>query len=752
PEAQVTSIVARAEGNAFFTEELVAATDLGDRALPTDLADLLLVRLDQFDDSTRLVVRAAAVAGRRVPHALLARVVGIAGGDIDRAVRDAVEANVLVPIGAEGYGFRHALLAEAVYHDLLPGERVRLHAAYADALKSSDLAATAAELARHARLAHDLPTATTASIQAGDAAMSLAGPDEAAAHYEMALEMLSDRALAQAQDIDVVRLAVKASEAALAAGHVFRGLALVQEQLRALPPDAPSIDRARLLVAIANAAVLSDSAVDLLEITTEALELLPESDDSPLRAKALNVHARAHIDRNRDEDAARWAKEALNAASAIGRPDLLAEAQTTMARARERAGDPDASRLSLERTVEEARAAGSSAAELRGLFSLGGLHYEHGRLAEALSVFETACRRAAETWRPWAPYGVDARVMAAIVSYVSGDWDTAAAIVDVTGESPPPMSEAVLGAVSMVVAAGRGDLRGLDLLGELRPWWPREGLTAIHSAGAAIDLYGDSGDLEAAIAVYDDLVATLLELWRNPAFQARIRMSALVLGHLCGAASRSGTNERAALLERAERFVGDARLSAEEGTVRGSQRGPEGEAWLARVAAEHLRLRWLCGVDVPSEDELIGAWQTVVARFEEFGHVFETARSQTRLAAVLRAVGRPAESAELVHKARSTAERLRAQPLLAELRILAGPGHVAEAVAVTRHGEGLTAREAEVLLLVAQGMSNREIATQLYISAKTVSVHVSNILAKLGASGRTEAAAIARRRGLLGSG
>jgi DNA-binding NarL/FixJ family response regulator len=54
-----------------------------------------------------------------------------------------------------------------------------------------------------------------------------------------------------------------------------------------------------------------------------------------------------------------------------------------------------------------------------------------------------------------------------------------------------------------------------------------------------------------------------------------------------------------------------------------------------------------------------------------------------------------------------------------------------------------------VLELVAEGLSNGEVASRLFISTKTVSVHVSNILAKLDAASRTEAAAVARRRGLI---
>jgi len=128
--------------------------------------------------------------------------------------------------------------------------------------------------------------------------------------------------------------------------------------------------------------------------------------------------------------------------------------------------------------------------------------------------------------------------------------------------------------------------------------------------------------------------------------------------------------------------------------------------------------------------------------------VFEVARSQARLAAVLRAVGRADDARAVSDPARETARRLNAAPLLTELRSF-GPARSGRRLAALERDESLTPREQEILALVAQGRTNREIANQLYISAKTVSVHISNILSKLGAGGRTEAVALARRRGLL---
>ncbi|MDP9240410.1 MAG: AAA family ATPase, partial [Actinomycetota bacterium] len=575
-EADIRQIIERAEGNAFFTEELVAAAELGGCALPTDLADLLLLRLDQLDESTRLAVRAASVAGRRVSHDLLSRVVGIDGDTLERVLRAAVEHNALVAVGADGYAFRHALLAEAVYDDLLPGERVRLHAAYAKALAAGDLDGTAAELARHARLAHDIPTAITASIQAGDEAMAVAGPDEAARHYETALALLADGDnLLASGPVDVVALAIKASDAATAAGHPFRAVALVREALDGLAPDAPAEQRARLLHARATVEMISDSTVDLLALTTEALQLTPSTPPTPLRAQILSVHARANLDRFRDDDAVRWATEALQLARQLDLPDVIADAATTLARLQERSGDPESSQRALVQTIAEARAAGEVAAELRGLFNLGGLHYELGRLDEALAAYQSAADRARAAGRPWAPYGIDARALAGVVAYVAGDWAAADRIIDVTGESPPDMAEAVLAAVGLAVAAGRGEHQALDLLPHLRPWWDRDGLIAIFTAGATIDLHGDRGDLAAATAVYADVVACVNRIWQVTAFEAQIRLAALLLGQLCAEAARSGGEERADLARRGEELVAALAAVVERRKARSRRRGPE---------------------------------------------------------------------------------------------------------------------------------------------------------------------------------
>ncbi len=749
-ESDVHTVVERAEGNALFTEELVAATSLGDGAMPPDLAGLLLVRLDQLDDTARHVVRVASAAGRSVSHQALAAVAELDAAALEQGVRSAVERNVLVPAGPDSYSFRHAMLGEAVYDDLLPGERVRMHAAYVQVLCGQETPGTAADLARHARAAHDDATALRASIAAGDEAAAVGGPDEALGHYRLALELVageSDDGRSARDAVDVIDLTVKASNIAIAAGRLDKAVALVQDRLEQTTPDASPVGRGTLLLALASAAVISDSRVDALAMTHEGLDLVPAEPPTALRCRLVNVHAEALADRHRDEDANRWARDALALAHELGLPDQVHAATATLARIKDRGGDPEASRAAYEQIIDDAHSSGDPA-ELRGLHHLGGFHLERGELGEALAVFRRGAERAEQTGRPWAPYGFDARVLAALVAFQCGDWEGALELADVAGESPPPLAEAMLGAVTLTVLAERGDEAAQALLPHIRPWWARDGMIAVVAAGAAIDLLGDAGDLTAAVAAHDEAVLCVSGLWQMVDFQARTRLSGLLVGQLAAHAPQVGPAERTALVREGDELADAGRRAADRvGALGRRPHGPETEAWLARLDAEHLRLRWLSGIDTPPEDELLAAWQRSVAAFEHYPHMFELARSRTRLAAVLRSVGDQAAAREQADAARATAHQLGAQPLLAELRAL-GVAALRRDPA-TRVDEALTPREREILALVAEGRSNREIADRLYISAKTVSVHVSNILAKLAVGGRTEAAAVARRRGLL---
>ena len=258
--------------------------------MPDDLADLLLVRLDRLSDEARQVVRIASVAGRKVTHSLLEAAAGLPATDLDAGIRQAVEMNVLVA-GSKTYSFRHALLGEAVYDDLLPGERVRLHGQYVAALAAGDGRGTAAEMARHARRAMDFDRAATAGIEAGDEAVSVGGPDEAARHYEHALELLEDADRAERLDIDVTKVVVKAADAHSAAGdsqrvgHPARRAHRAAAGRRARVGSRPAAQQLRALS-------LHDRDHDRpARGINEALALVPEG-ESPLRAKILATHAR----------------------------------------------------------------------------------------------------------------------------------------------------------------------------------------------------------------------------------------------------------------------------------------------------------------------------------------------------------------------------------------------------------------------------------------------------------------------------
>ncbi|MBV9592961.1 MAG: AAA family ATPase, partial [Actinobacteria bacterium] len=339
-EGEIGRIVERAGGNAFFAEELLSATTHAGtgETLPADLADLLLIRLDRLSAAARDAVRVTAVAGGRISHNRLSAVTGLSDDALDDAVREAVEDYVLEAAGEWGYRFRHALLSEAVYDDLLPGERVRLHAAFARVLRSSTMAGSAAELAHHARRAHDLQAAFEASIQAGGEALELAAPQEAMTHFEAALGLLCS--VAPPASYDWASLIIDAVEAAADAGHPARALAIARDAVSNRPPDLDPEKQARLLATLARASLNLDADVEAMAATTKALSLLPADGSAVFRARLSALHAHAAVAIGRDTEAARWAQEAIEAADAIERPEVASDARTTLALIERRAGDP----------------------------------------------------------------------------------------------------------------------------------------------------------------------------------------------------------------------------------------------------------------------------------------------------------------------------------------------------------------------------------------------------------------------------
>ncbi|WP_460848972.1 helix-turn-helix transcriptional regulator [Nocardioides ultimimeridianus] len=730
---RTAAIVRRAEGNAFFVEELVAS-ECGGECLPGELADVLLVSLDRLPDEAREVVRLASAAGRRVRHELLAAASTLSPADFEAGVRAAVETNLL-EAGASAYSFRHALLAEAVYDDLLPGERVRLHQQYVAAL-TSGAAGTAAELARHAWRARDLDRAVTAGIAAGDEAMSVGGPDDAAGHYESVLELLADGDRADRLGLAVSKVVVKAAEALTASGDVQRAVALLEEQLASWHGSTEG--EARLLESYADLLGYVESDVDAVQVAAKAASLAPEG--GPLRAKALATYARLlakhakQVDPSLTARAEAAATEGLALAERLGIAAVVSDLVTTLSGLRD---EPLDLRRALLAAVRQAEESGAMRPELRARWLIARSHQDAAEWDEAETWFRSILDRG--VGQPWALYVLDARWQLGIVRWMRGDWEGALEVIESTDiEAAPPVPQGVLAPTRLSIRHARGE-DVLDELIALRDLWRAEGAIAIFSSGVELEVYADAVDADAALDLYDRVTGLLTEIWQ-PRFPAGVRMAAQTLAAVAAALPTASGADRARLAAEAARVAEDGRL-----VVKAHEWGIEGLLWQARLVAEELRVRWLAGEDPPARDELVAAWDLVLERADAMGQVVEGARVRSTYSSILRQLGDREGARRLADAARATAKEL-GWVRLNDALTAAG---AAPTRSVAQPGR-LTERETEILALVAEGRTNGEIGKQLFISTKTVSVHVSNILGKLGASGRTEAAAIARRDGLVG--
>ena len=744
-DSTVDDVVARAEGNAFYAEELLAAGLLGE-ALPMGLTDVLLSRVEQRSRAGQQVVRIAAVAGRRVRHDLVAAVGGLAPAQLDEALAEVVHSHLLVVSDDGRYRFRHALLQEAVLADLLPGERVRLHASIAAYLAATPGAGTAAERAHHARESNDLPGAFDASLEAAVAACRMGAPAEQLQHLETALALWSavtDAAARAGRDQEALLL--ETAGAARTVGEVHRAVALLRSALDLLGPDADPATLARVHYTLAQAMVRVEDVAGAHRESAAAMALVPADPPSEVRTWAAATHARMSYSLGLMDDGDAAAEEALAAADRLGLDSAWSDTAVSQLRARV-GSDPAFVASRMEEALLRARRSGDVDVEMRVLFNLASIAFENGRIEETLSWTRRATRRAADLAIEWSFYPAELRHLQVTALYTAGEWDASLAEADLLARVPEMAAH--VRAAGLLVQVGRGSSAARERLHWARSLTPRlreHVLLGLVTAGSEIDLAAWDGDAQTAATVATSASRRLQQQWPDDHLGV-LRLVGSALAPVADAAAAARLVRDVAGADRwvatGEELVAMAHSAVDVYARLVGEMGAEAAAWRARVAAEEARLHG------EADPEL---WRAAVDAFD-YGHVYEVARSRWRLAEALLAADDRAGASEQARAAHETAVRLGATPLKAAVEALARRGRLDVALAGVRPAESdavLTPREAEVLRLLAQGRTNRQIGAELYISEKTASVHVSNIIAKFGASGRTEAVAIAAQRGLL---
>ncbi|MFL6096915.1 MAG: ATP-binding protein, partial [Blastococcus sp.] len=513
PESTVDDVVARAEGNAFYAEELLAA-GLHGEALPLGLTDVLLARVEQRSQATQRVLRIAAVAGRRVRHELVAAVGGLATGELEEALSEAVHHHLLVVSDDGRYRFRHALLREAVLADLLPGERVRLHASIAAYLTAVPGAGTAAERAHHARESNDLPRAFTASLEAAVDACTVGAPAEQLLHLEAALALwpaVPDAA--ERAGRDQVALLLESAAAARTAGELHRAVALLRSALEEIGPDADPAVRARVHYTLAQAMIRVEDMAGAHRESSAAMALVPAEPPSEVRTWAAATHARMSytVGLMAEGDAA--ADEALAAADVLGLDSAWSDTAVSQLRARADADPVEVGRR-LDEALERARRSGDVDVEMRVLFSHATVAFEGGRIEESLTWTRRATRRARDLGIEWSFYPAELRHLQVTALYLAGEWDASLAEADVLARVPEMAAH--VRAAGLLVQVGRGDPAARERLAWARALISRlreHVLLGLVTAASEIDLAAWDGDPATAVEVARAASRRLQEQW-----------------------------------------------------------------------------------------------------------------------------------------------------------------------------------------------------------------------------------------------
>lgn len=711
----------RTGGNPFFVEELVLAAGdaeperLADLPLPWTLTETVLRHLEGLDDEALRVVDAAAVLGRRIPFDQLAALTGLGEDELIDVLRVLVGRGLLVEGEPDVFAFRHALTHEAVEARLLGRERRRLHTKALTALQeagSDDFSAMAA----HARAAgrwDDMVDAARAGARC-----HIEGP---CASAPTALQ-LAELGLSEAEDdVELHRLACQAawlSNALTAARrHGARWRALAAQ-------NGDDRSEFQALCLLGRAAFDDGDHIEMWEAYRAAFATAERLPRGPELALACVLISEAHMLSGQSEEAIDWADRALAVAAEVGDessvPRALVNKGSALLDLPERAAE---GMEVLERARVVAEAAGDDFNVSRAEQNMLAHQIDVWPIPDTRRAIDRAlARKSSRAQMGWTK--AQTALMAAEFEVIAGDRSRAEVRLRQAERFDPDLDE-----------------------GQHRQW--HAGLQAMLAMEA-----GDSDGAETHLArlrsldgvsAKEDQWTAGLEAQQGAALGDRERVDR-ALSNLRRVTGRSSHLISAEPLVRA--VTAGVSVGIDVAALR---------SFVAAVRPPSEKHDWHLGTPHLVEGLLLaaeGRMDEAIVEIEASGQasIGGGPRGGRRRAAWIEAIASiqlARARAALGDRAGAHAEAAAAVGVLA-----AWPGwrrdeaealeHQLAATPTTPSADGpggLTAREREVAALVAEGRSNGQIAQALYISTKTASVHVSNILTKLGLSNRAEIAA-----------
>jgi DNA-binding CsgD family transcriptional regulator len=738
----------RSAGNAFVAEQTVHAVLGGDeQGLPSTLREIVLSRIALLSPAGQQVVRALAAGVGPVRHRLLADVLDLAPATLLGSVREAMAHGIVrVDESGEGYQLRHGLMTEVVAADLLPGERIDLHRRFALALTragdSSD-PGIAAQLAHHWYEADNPEEALRASVAAARASEAIHAHAEAHRHWLRAADLVGrapvdtvgllrtdclDRAARAAglagdheqavvllerllsdpgtpDGLPSALLAARKGSSLAAAGRAADAERSYRAAAAFLPESGAEAERAQVLAGYGAALLHALDFAGARDVALHALELARRGRASTVEARILAVLGFSSAYLADAEAGSAAIAEALLVAEGTGEPEAIGEAH--LRRAELLAGP-------LNRLAEGVECARDGVERMRalGLARTAGvalLTYAANALFR-LGQWDQAEAAVAEAWAlgPTGADALDVRLARCRIALARGRLAAAAADLD---------------AVDLLSRSTAGPRHRIPLLvlSAAFELWRREPAAALRHVEDGLDLAeagaGDIWSLAPLVWHGTRAWADLVTAGLPPPAAAQVDR----LRHHCVELTRRGMGTAPAVRAVVEAFS----LMC------------DGEA----ARAEHR----------PEP----AAWEQAVRMWERHQQPYPAAYAQLRRAdALLQRGPRSAVAAGVLQEAEKVARRLGAQPLLDDIVDLAGRARVplAEPMPPAPAGsslrtplDNLTTRELEVLTELAKGLTNREIGERLYISEKTVGVHVSRIFHKIGVHSRVQASAVLHR-------